>query len=95
MQRALLENSEALEQPVGLRLVGREGLSEDLVHEGGDAPDVIRVQDVRVFVGDELEVPVVDVAERRHVVGSGDVEANGLEREGRRGAVRSVRASDR
>ena len=58
-----------------LHLVGRERLAEDLVDERRDALDVIGVEDVRVLVRDELEVPVVDVAERRHVVGRGDVQS--------------------
>ncbi len=88
--RALLEDREPLEEPVGLHLVGSERLAEHLVQEGGDARDVIRVQDVRVLVRDELEVPVVDVPERRHVVGRGHVEPDRVvgKRSGR--AVRAV-----
>ncbi len=88
--RALLEDGEPLEEPVRLHLVGRERLAEDLVHEGWNALDVIRVQDVRVLVRDELEVPVVDVAERRHVVGRGDVQPDRVVRQRRRRAVRAV-----
>ena len=38
--------------------------------------DVIGVEDVRVLVRDELEVPVVVVAERREIVGRGHEEVN-------------------
>jgi len=51
---------------------------------------VIRVEDVRVLVGDELEVPVVHVAQRGHVVGRRDVELDGVERERRGRAVGAV-----
>jgi hypothetical protein len=61
---ALLEHGEPLEDPAGLRLVGRPPLSHDAVEDRGDARDVVGVKDVRVLVRDELEVPVVVVAER-------------------------------
>ena len=48
------------------------------------------MEDVRVLVRDELEVPVVDVAERGHIVGRGDVETHGVERKGRGGTVGGV-----
>ena len=57
----------------------------------GRPRDVIGVQDVRVLVGDELEVPVVHVAERRDVVRRRDVEGDRVVRERRSGAVRRVR----
>ena len=74
----------------GCDLVGGERLAEDAVDERRDALDVIGVQDVRVLVRDELEVPVVDVAERRHVVGRGDVERDGVVRQRGRRAVGAV-----
>ena len=49
------------------------------------ARDVVGVEDVRVLVRDELEVPIVVVAERREIVGRRHVQADGVVRErGRR-----------
>ena len=51
---------------------------------------MIGVEDVRVLVRDELEVPVVDVAERRHVLGRGHEEANRVVRQCAGRAVRAL-----
>ena len=51
---------------------------------------MIGVEDVRVLVRDELEIPIIHVAERRQIIGRRDVEANGVVRKRGRGAVRVV-----
>ncbi len=61
---ALLDDREALEDPLRLRLVGRVRLANHRVDHRRDPADVICVEDVGVFVGDKLLVPVVDIAER-------------------------------
>ena len=87
----LLVDREPLEQPPRRDLVRRELLADDEVRERGETARVIDVQDVRELVGDELEVPVVHVAERREVVRRGDVEGDRVVREHRRRAVGRVR----
>ncbi len=87
---ALFEHGQPLEQPVRLHLVGREGLAEHAIHQRGDAPDVIDVENVRVLVREQFEIPVVDVAERGHVVRRGDVEAYGVVRQPGRRTVGAV-----
>ena len=94
---ALLEHREPLEEPMRLHLVGRFGLSDDAIDERRDPGDVVGVEDVRKFVGDEFLVPIVDVAEGRHVVGRGDVQVDRVVRDrGRRavGRVGLVREKD-
>ena len=51
---------------------------------------MIGVQDVGVLVGDELEVPVLGVAQRGQIVRRGDVQADRVVRERAGGAVRGV-----
>ena len=48
------------------------------------------MDDVRVLVGEERQIPVVVVAERGEVVGRGDVEADGVEGQRRGRAVGRV-----
>ena len=84
----------AFEDPSRLHLVRRERLAEHRVDERGDAADVIGVEDVRVLVRDELEVPVVDVAERGHVLGRRDEQADRVVRQRGRRAVRALGSVD-
>ena len=80
---ALFQDREPFEDPVRLHLVGGVGLAEDLVDEPRDALDVIGVQDVRVLVRDQLEIPVVHVAQRRHIVRRGYVQGDRVVRQRR------------
>ena len=61
---------------------------------GRDAADVIGVEDVGVLVRHELEVPVVDVAERRHVLRRGDEETDRVVGKGRGRSVRALGVVD-
>ncbi len=67
----LVEDGHAFEEPAGLGLVGDEGLADDPVDERGGAGHMVGVQNVRVLVADETEVPVVVIAQRGHVVRRG------------------------
>ncbi len=88
---ALHEGGEALDDPAGLGLVGRIRLPKDGVDDRRDARDVVDVEDVRVLVGDERQVPVVVVVQRGEVVRRGDEQVDVVVREGGRGAVGVVR----
>ena len=64
--------------------------AEDAVDHRREPADVVEVQDVRVFVGDEQIEPVVVVPEHGHVARRRREEPDGVVGQGRRGAVREL-----
>src|SRR4029079_6769132 len=74
--RRLLVDGQSFQEPARLHLIGGERLADQGIRQRGNAADVVGVHDVRVLVRDELEVPVVDVAQGRQIVRRGDIQAN-------------------
>ncbi len=92
--RRLLVGREALDEPLRLHLVPRQRLAEDRVVDARKAVDRVEMHHVRVLVHDQIEQPVVVVAENREGFGRGGVQHDAVVGQRLRRAVRGVGVVD-
>jgi hypothetical protein len=69
-------HGQTFEDPAWLNLVWGKRLADNGINQRRYAADMIRVKNMRVFVGNELDKPVIHIPKRRHVFGCGGDEPN-------------------